>query len=61
MEVDEAVSAGDPVFFRHTGAAADIGKFRNDADTANADAVAGAKFESSTTGAGIAVLSLNVA
>jgi len=57
VEVDEAVNAGDPAFVRHTGTAADIGKFRNDADTANAQAVNGV-FRSTTAGAGLALLEL---
>lgn len=57
VQVDEAVVAGDPVFFRHTGAAADIGKFRNDADTANADALPGARFV--VGGSTLALLELN--
>jgi len=60
VEVDEAVSPGDSVFFRHTlgGDAGEIGTFRTDADTARADQVTG-KFLTSTTGAGLAVVSLN--
>lgn len=59
VEVDEAVSAGDAVYLRHTGTAADLGKFRNDADTANAQLISGAKFLSSTTGAGLALVRLS--
>jgi len=61
VEVEEAVAAGDPVFFRHTAGAGGtkLGVFRNDADTATADQITGAKFETSTTSAGLAVISLN--
>ena len=61
VEVEEAVTAGDPVFFRHTAGAggSTLGIFRNDADTASADQVTGAKFKSTTTGAGLAVIGLN--
>ena len=61
VEVEEAVSAGDDVYFRHTAGAggSTLGIFRNDADTASADQVTGAKFLTSTTGAGLAVVSLN--
>jgi len=59
VQVDEAVTAGDAVYLRHTGTAADIGKFRNDADTANAQVVSGAKFLSSTSGAGVALVRLS--
>lgn len=58
VQVDEAVVAGDPVFVRHTGAAAAIGKFRNDADTANADAVPNARFVKG--GSTVALLELNL-
>ena len=60
VEVEEAVSAGDPAFFRHTAGAGgtELGIWRNDADTATADQVTGAKFTTSTTGAGLAELSL---
>lgn len=62
VEVDEAVDESSNVFFRHTlgGDAGAVGTFRTDADTARADQVANAKFVSRTTGAGLAVLSLNV-
>ena len=64
VEVDEAVAAGDPVFMRHTAGGTGPGvpgSFRQDADTARADQLAGAKFESATTGVGLARVSLNLA
>ena len=50
---EEAVVPGDPVFFRHTagGGGSIIGRFRTDADTASADQIVGATFET-TAGAG---------
>lgn len=42
--VDATVAAGDDVYLRHSGTAADIGKFRNNADTANASQITGAYF-----------------
>jgi len=43
--VEEAVSAGQPVCFRHTGAGT-IGAFRNDVDGGDATLIVGATFES---------------
>ncbi len=53
-------SAG--VFVRHTSGAGGtvLGRFRNDADTATADAVANAKWADVFTGPGLAVLSLDL-
>lgn len=64
VEVDEAVAAGDPVFLRHTAGGTGPGvpgTFRTDADTARADAITNAKFESATTGVGTARVSMNIA
>jgi len=60
--VEEAVSRGADAFARHTvnGGLDQLGAFRSDADTANAVAVPNARFESSTTGAGIALLAINM-
>lgn len=47
VRVEEDVTFGDPVYFRHTanGTGKDvIGRFRNDADTATCDLLAGASF-----------------
>lgn len=56
VEVDEAVTAGDAAFVRHT--TSDFGKFRQDNAAGAAQAVNGV-FESTTSGAGLAVLNLN--
>lgn len=49
VKTEVAVSKDDAVFFRHTasGANTTIGAFRNDADTATADAITGARFNGS--------------
>ena len=60
--VEEAVDPDtDSVYFRHTAGAGGsvIGRFRTDADTATADAVPNARFVTSTTAAGIAVIEIN--
>ena len=51
---------GDAAFFRHTAGAGGtvIGAFRTDADTASADAITGATFESTAAAAGLALLKL---
>jgi hypothetical protein len=48
--VDDTVAIGDPVFLRHTAGGSVIGTFRNDADTANAQAIAGAQFMTAAVG-----------
>lgn len=56
-----AVVPGDPVYFRHTAGVAPldvVGRFRNDADTASADLIPGATFESTTVAGGIAIVKL---
>jgi hypothetical protein len=58
---EQAVVPGDPVFFRHTAATAPldvVGRFRKDADTANADQIPGATFETTTAAGGIAIIKL---
>lgn len=62
VEVEEAVAPGDPVFFRHqaSGANTIVGKFRKSADTATATQVNAARWVSSTPGAGLAVLTINL-
>ncbi len=58
---ETAVAPGDPVYFRHTANTApldEIGVFRNTADTANADLIPGASFESTTSAGGIAKIKL---
>jgi hypothetical protein len=60
--VEEAVTPGDAVFVRHTAAGLEVkGAFRNDADGGDAvDISTKARWESTTTGAGIALLDLNL-
>lgn len=51
---EEAVDPTDQVFVRHTASGNEKpGNFRQDADTANAAQLKGAKFMSTTTGAGL--------
>jgi hypothetical protein len=59
VEVEEAVAWGDDAYFRHTATGTEeVGTWRNDADGTDCEQVIGAKFRSSTSGAGIAVLEL---
>lgn len=60
--VEEAVTPGDAVFVRHTAAGAEVkGAFRTDADGGDAvDISTKARWESTTTGAGLAILDLNL-
>lgn len=62
VEVEEAVSEGQPVFcrFAPSGGNTVLGRFRNDADTNTCLAVPSARWEKGTTGAGIAILELNL-
>ena len=62
VRVEEAVSVGDPVFFRHTAGAggSEIGAFRNDADTASCDQLTGAAWLQGSSGAGVALLEINI-
>lgn len=57
-----AVTAGDPVFARVTvnGGLNQLGALRNDSDTANAIAMPGARFLSTASAGGFAVLELNL-
>lgn len=55
VSVDEAVVAGDPVYFIHTG---NVGRFRTDANTDKADIVTGATFETSADANGLALIKL---
>lgn len=61
VESEVAVDKDDDVYFRHTanGALSALGKVRNDADTANADQLTGAKFLRTTTAAGLVPIRLN--
>ena len=57
VKTEQAVVPGNPVFFRHTtGTGTVIGAFRKDADTAKADAIVGATFESTAAIGGIALI-----
>ena len=64
VPIEEDIAVGDPVFFRHTagGGGTEIGAFRNDADTASADALPEATWLQGGTAAGdgIALLELNL-
>jgi len=58
---EQAVVPGDPVFFRHTAAVAPndvVGRFRKDADTANADQIPGATFETTAAAGELARIHL---
>lgn len=60
---EQAIALGDPVYVRHTanGGTTAPGRFRKDADTANAIQVTKARWVTSTSGADqIAVLELNL-
>ena len=48
--VDDAVAAGDPVYLNHTASTSKVGTFRNDANTANAQLISGARFEIGAVG-----------
>lgn len=60
--VEEAVSAGAACYVRHTanGGNTLLGAFRSDADTANAALLSGARYLTSTTGSGLALVAINV-
>lgn len=59
---EQAVNPTLPVYLRHTTNVALLaGDFRVDADTARADVLAGAKWLNVTTGAGLALLEINIA
>lgn len=60
--VEEAVAITDDVYMRHaTGTGTQLGAFRNDGDTNTCRQVKGARFLSATTGAGVALLWIDVA
>lgn len=63
VEVDQTVAPGNNVFFRHTAGGTGlgaVGTFRTDADTARGDQITQAAWIIGTTGAGIAVVDLNI-
>ncbi|NEZ65527.1 hypothetical protein D0962_22645 [Leptolyngbyaceae cyanobacterium CCMR0082] len=63
--VDDTVAEGNPVYLNHTASTSVVGAFRNDANTANAQLVDGAKFLSGAVGTAsslaIALVSINAA
>lgn len=62
VPIEEDIAVGDAVFFRHTagGGGTEIGAFRNDADTASADALTESTWLQGGTAAGDAVALLEV-
>jgi hypothetical protein len=48
--VDDTVAVGDPVYLSHTASTSVVGAFRNDANSDNAQLIAGAKFMSAAVG-----------
>lgn len=62
VAVEEAVSEGQPVFCRFgaSGGNTVLGRFRNDSDSDTCMQVPNARWQKGTTGAGIAVLELNL-
>lgn len=61
VESEQAVNPSLSVFLRHTTNAALVpGNFRVDADTARADQITNARWVSVTTGAGLAILEINM-
>jgi hypothetical protein len=59
--VEEAIAVTDDVFFRHTaGTGTEIGAFRNDVDTASCDQITNAQWLQGSTGAGVALLEINI-
>lgn len=62
VRVEEAVAPGEAVYFRHTASGPNtfLGRFRNDADTATATLVANASWVKGSSGAGIALLDINL-
>lgn len=58
---EEAVAPDADVYFRHTAPGAEqVGAFRTDADTANADQITSARWVAATSGAGIAQLDISL-
>lgn len=59
--VEEAIALTNDVYFRHTAAGAEVlGAFRTDADTADADQLTNARWLTTTSGAGVALLEINL-
>lgn len=62
VQVEDAVAVNAPAYFRHTasGGNTQLGKFRSDADTAKATKAPGCIFKTATTGAGLAILEVDL-
>ena len=61
VAVEDAVASGDQPYARHTAPGAEqVGSFRSDDDGGNAAPVPNCRYVSSTTGAGVAWLSVNL-
>ncbi len=61
VNVEEAVTPADSVFVRYTASGANVpGNFRTDADTSKALQLYGCRFASITTGAGLAILEIDL-
>ena len=59
--VEEAITVGDDVYFRHTsGTGTEIGAFRNDVDGASCDQITDAQWLRGSSGAGVALLEINI-
>lgn len=48
--VDDTVAVGDAVYLNHTASTSVVGAFRNDANSSNAQLIAGARFMSAAVG-----------
>lgn len=62
LYTEQSIVPGDPVYFRHTAAAAPLailGRVRKDTGGGNCDLIQGATFESTTAAGGIAKVKLN--
>lgn len=62
VAVEEAVNAGDQAYVRYSsgGGGTQLGAFRKSADTATAAALKGSRYMTTTTGAGLALLEINL-
>lgn len=61
MLSEDACDAGAAVYVRHTAAGAEeLGTVRSDADTADAAVAPGCRFETTTSGAGLILVSVNL-
>lgn len=62
VKVEKAVTVDDDVYVRYTasGGNTQLGAFRDDADTSKALQITNARFITSTSGAGIAIVEINL-